>query len=148
MSASVRVDLEGTLEVPRAPDQAFGLFTARGEEDWVPGWKPRFVFPESGRLEEDQVWLTGEGDEATIWSVIRLDREAHTVEYLRVTPGSRLARVSVRLTATEGGSQVQVRYRWTALAPDAREQLKAFAAGYEAMLAEWQSLILRHFGPS
>lgn len=35
-----RIREVGTFELDLPPDQAFGLFTARGEQDWADGWAP------------------------------------------------------------------------------------------------------------
>jgi hypothetical protein len=32
----------GRLRVALPPDQAFRLFTPRGEDEWEPQWKPQF----------------------------------------------------------------------------------------------------------
>lgn len=136
-----RIDVVGTFELEASPARAFDLFTPRGEQRWVDGWAPRFVHPTDGRLEVDQVFVTSVGGEETIWSVVRHDAEAHEVEYLRVVPGARVARVSVGLSATDaGGSAVTVRYLCTALSDDAHDELAAFEAGFDAMLAEWRRL--------
>lgn len=149
MSAPIRVDstgldgrrcvCEGSFELSAPPEQVFPLFTPLGECDWVPGWQPDFVHPKDGRLEEDQVFVTAAGGETTLWSVVRADPSAHAAEYLRITPGSRLGRVTVGVEPSESGSRIAVRYALTALEEEAVPMLRSFADGYGAMLDEWRT---------
>jgi len=132
--------MTGRLSVALPPATAFRLFTARGEQDWVPGWEPRFA----GDVEDDTVpgvvWETGHGDEHTIWLVV--DSEpGHRVSYARVTPASRAGTVTVEVTEAPGGSDVEVTYAMTALTEQAGRQLDAFASGYTEFLAAWETSI-------
>lgn len=140
--AEVRRECVGAFELPFEAEAAFPLFTALGEMRWVPGWQPELVYPPDGELELDQVFTTGEGAEHTLWSVIHLDREARLVEYLRVTPGSRLARVTVSVDAQDEGCRVTVRYLWTVLSPAGQGAVDEACAGHADMLTEWRRLIL------
>jgi hypothetical protein len=137
------VQLSGDLEVALTPDQAFRLFTARGEMDWVPGWHPEFPVDTPDDTEPGTVWRTRAGDRETTWVVAR--REAPSlVSYARVVPGVQAGTVTVALDALPGGrSHVRVTYRLTALSGDDGE-LAAFAEGYPAMLRHWQDLIERY----
>lgn len=139
-----RVACAGAFDLPIAPDDAFPLFTARGECGWVPGWSPTYVYPADGTLETDQVWTTPgeEGQPDTIWTTVHLDRDAREVHYLRTSPGTKLARVAVRVLARDAGSRVEVGYVWTALDPDRVPELEAFAAGYDDMMGEWRRLVM------
>ena len=139
--------MTGRLSVALPPAEAFRLFTASGERDWVPGWEPRFA----GDVDDDTapgvVWETGgpgdEHGEHTIWLVVDGD-PGHRVRYARVTPGSRAGTVTVVVTAAPGGSNVEVTYEMTALTPDAGRRLEEFAAGYDEFLREWETAIAEH----
>jgi hypothetical protein len=135
--------MTGRLSVALPPATAFRLFTARGEQGWVPGWEPRFA----GEVDDDTapgvVWETGRGDEHTVWVVVDSD-PGHRVSYARVTPGSRAGTVTVVVTEASGGSDVEVTYVMTALTEDARRELDAFAAGYAEFLGTWESAIAAH----
>lgn len=137
----LRVELNGSLELELPPDAAFPLFTALGEREWVPGWDPELVYPESGELEENQVFVTGSGAERTEWFVARLDRAGREVSYIRTTPPSRVARVDVAVRPRGEGSVVTVTYLWTALSAEGRRIIREQAHGYDQMLREWQRLL-------
>ena len=136
--------LTGRLRVALPPEQAWRLFTARGEEEWVDGWEPRFPGPVDDDTEPGVVWQTGHGFEHTLWLV--LDRDpGRRVSYPRVTPHDRAGTVTVTLApAADGGSDVEVTYVLTALTPDADARLAEFAAGYDAFLASWADAIATH----
>ena len=133
--------LSGSFELNIDADRAFPLFTALGEKLWVPGWNPEMVVPESGQLEQDQVFLTGEGAEQTLWYVSQLSLEQRDVHYIRVTPGSRVARVHVCVTPTSSGCRVDVTYVWTVLGPGGGEIVREAAEQYEDMMGQWKSLV-------
>lgn len=128
--------LTGRLTVALPPDEAYELFTPRGEQRWVPGWRPRF--PDAG---DDTVFETEAHDEVTTWLV--LEREpGRRLRYARVTPGSRAGTVTVTLDGPpEGPTEVEVTYALTALTRAARHHLAEFAATYPAYLASWQTSI-------
>ena len=103
-----------TLPLSRA--DAFRFFEPEGERAWAPGWEPKYAYPPDGRAETDMVFTTDAAGEATVWSVIRHDPVAGVVEYLRVTPGSRIARVNVRCEAMGAAeTRVSVTYVYTGL---------------------------------
>jgi hypothetical protein len=138
------VRLSGELEVALPPEQAFRLFTARGEVDWVPGWAPEFPAETPDDTAPGTVWRTSAHGRETTWVVVQ--REApFLVGYARVVPGVQAGTVTVRLDTLEGGrSHVRVAYRLTALSEAAGRELSEFAAGYPGMLREWQDLIERY----
>lgn len=134
--------LSGTVRVALPPREAFVLFTPRGEEKWVPGWRPRFPVAVSDDTAPGTVFETAAHGEVTTWVV--LDRDpGRRISYARVTPGSRAGTVAVLLDADAGGrhSLVRVAYSLTALTVDGDRELVDFAAAYPAFLASWEQAI-------
>ena len=112
MTADFSHEISVTLPV----DEAFPLFTPKGEERWVPGWRPNYVWPVSGETCKDMIFTTGSGDEATVWTCLTWVPGQHRVRYLRTTPGSRVAFVEVNCRADgEWTTRVTVSYRYVAL---------------------------------
>ncbi len=138
--SAVHRRLTGTLEVALPPAEAFRLFTPRGEEDWVDGWRPHFPSDPVDDTEPGTVFEThAHGDDAT-WVVIA--REAgRRISYARVTPGTRAGTVSVELEPTVGGSRVTVGYEMTALSDQGRAELDSFAEAYPDFLRSWETAI-------
>jgi hypothetical protein len=141
--------LTGRIRVARPPAEAFRLFTARGEQDWAPGWHPAFPAETPDDTEPGTVFETGGHGQpgghgqATIWVVT--DRQpGRRISYARVTPGDRAGTVTVTLSpAGQHGeaSDVEVTYQLTALSAAAQPGLREFADGYAAYLQSWQDTI-------
>lgn len=142
MSAALRTRQHGRFGLALAPDAAFELFTAEGERRWVDGWEPA-ILSDCGATRPGAVFLTNHGGEATIWTVIEADRAAGRLLYSRVSPGRRAGTVRVTLDPDgDGGTSVAVAYDLTALSPAGEAAVAALdAAGFAAMLDEWQRLI-------
>jgi Polyketide cyclase / dehydrase and lipid transport len=137
MTAACR--LTGRLTVPLPPDQAFRLFTPRGEQAWVPGWVPHF--PAS--VTDDApgtVFETHAHAERTIWVVV--DRiPGRRISYARVAPHAAAGTVTVTLDDAGSHSEVTVTYILTALTDAANDYLHEFSEGYPEFLSTWQGAI-------
>lgn len=137
----VTVAHSGELQLDLPPEQALHLFTAPGETLWVPGWEPTILSGDG--TEEGTVFLTGKGEEKTIWVVVDFDAETFRARYARVAPTSRAGTVEICLHPNgEAGSTVMVTYRLTALSDSGNSTLTAFdAMAFQEMLKEWKALI-------
>jgi len=132
--------LTGTLRVPLPPDEAFRLFTARGERDWVDGWEPHFPDPVDDDAAVGTVFETGTGGHHATWIVT--DRDGHLrIRYARVAAGRDAGTVEVTLAPSREDTEVTVTYQLTALTPGGAEWLRTFAAGYPEFLRSWESAI-------
>lgn len=144
----MRRRLAGTVRVPLPPAEAFALFTPRGEERWVHGWRPLFPADAPDDTEPGTVFETVHGDERTTWVVLTRDPGRH-VSYARVTPGLRAGTVTVGVVPRpDGGSTAEVVYDLTALTADGARDLDAFAGGYAAFLRSWEDAIAAHLAQS
>jgi hypothetical protein len=130
-----------TVALPMA--EAFRLFEPEGERAWAQGWDPRYVFPADGTPERGMVFTTSHGNESTIWNLTRHDPQGGVVEYLRVTPGSRVAVVLVQ--CAEIGprkTRVTVVYTFTGLNEAGNEYVRAMdEAHYRAFIDGWATAI-------
>ncbi|WP_353813361.1 SRPBCC family protein [Agromyces sp. SYSU T00266] len=139
-----RAVLHGAFELPLSRREAFRLFTARGEELWVPGWAPRFFVEGADDLEVGTVWQTsGDDGRPTTWVVLDCE-PGRSVRYARVAEGWTAGTVTVDLADADDGCLVRVTYDLTALTPDAGADLARFADGYTDYLGEWRTTILDH----
>ncbi|WP_438854207.1 hypothetical protein [Agromyces sp. M3QZ16-3] len=141
--AGGRAVLYGAFALPLSRGAAFRLFTARGEELWVPGWLPLFFVDGADDLEVGTVWQTSADARPTTWIV--LDCEiGRSVRYARVAEGWTAGTVTVGLADAAEGCIVRVAYDLTAMTTDAAADLARFADGYDAYLDEWRTTILDH----
>jgi hypothetical protein len=135
-----RVQNSGSFGLPIPPEEAFSLFTAEGEQRWVPGWSPDILgdLPQHPGL----VFLTEANSLKTIWTVLESGLATLTHRYSRVTPGHSAGIVEVRLRANGTGSAVAVSYDMTALSLEGEAALAGYrGAAFTDMLAKWQELI-------
>src|SRR5438067_6438767 len=110
----MRKRLSDQLHVALPTEEAYRLFTARGEREWVDGWDPMFPVPTSDDSEPGTVFETDAHGLRTTWLVT--DREwGRRIAYAQLIPGERAGRITVTLDATEGGSEVEVVYELTPL---------------------------------
>ncbi|MFZ2103200.1 MAG: hypothetical protein WAU86_21815 [Oricola sp.] len=133
------------IVIGRPLETAFPLFTPKGEEDWVPGWRPDYFAPEDGKTGKDMLFATGEGTERTWWTCLEWRPEEHRVRYLRLTPDSRAAFVSVSCRARDAQSTlVTVGYDIQSLGPAGDAYIAAMSDdAFAAMIGEWPALIGR-----
>jgi hypothetical protein len=140
-----RIRSQHTITIDAPIVTCFGLFTPAGEERWVDGWKPTYVIPADGHTEADMVFITGDGDERTVWMLIELDEAAHRLRYARVTPASRTGCVDVQCRVVDDNrTEVTVAYTLTALSPAGEQRLADYEGeAFVAMIEEWRESIHR-----
>jgi hypothetical protein len=132
--------LTGRIQVSLPPDEAFRLFTPRGEQDWAAGWEPRFPAPAPDDTEPGTVFETDAHGQHTIWLV--LDRLWGTrISYARVTPGGLAGTVTIVVSAAGRHSEADVTYELTELSGTTGHQLRDFARAYPGYLQSWQDAI-------
>lgn len=132
-----RYSHEITVDRPLA--DAILLFTPKGEEAWVPGWKPDYIAPATGDTREEMIFITRDGEETTYWTCLRWQPEDGHVRYLRLTPDFRVAFVDVQCRR-EGGDRTRVRvdYRIQALSKSGHSYLEGMTPeAYQAMIDGW-----------
>jgi hypothetical protein len=141
----MHISRSGSLEFEAPLDRVFPLFGPVREAEWADGWQPDVLYSQSPLAEEaGAIFLTEHpGEPQTIWIVNRFDPVQHAVEYWRITPGLRLAQVTVACQPTQsGGTQASVTYTFTALSEAGNQVLEAFTEDhYAAMMAHWQEAI-------
>jgi hypothetical protein len=142
---SGRQRLAGRIHVGLPPGEAFRLFTPRGEEDWAHGWHPRFAVPAVDDTEPGTVFETDAHGQHATWLVTSRE-PGKRICYARVIPGEQAGTVAVTMSASGGGTEVEVVYDVTALTSAANLKLREFAAGYPAYLQSWHDSIIVWLG--
>jgi hypothetical protein len=137
MSDTIICSAELTVELPAA--EAMRLFTAEGERRWAgDAWDPRYPAP--ARTEGPGAVFVTAHDHQTTW--IMVDQDATGVRYARVTPDVAAGTVAVTVIGAQATrTRVRVTYDLTALGDAGRVWLAAFAAGYDAEIADWEAAI-------
>lgn len=129
------------LDMP--PDEAFKLFTAEGERDWVEAWHPVFLHSdEPETTSAGTVWETGQGETRTLWMCIDW-LPPQRVRYARVMPTARFDLVEVEVESEGAGSVIAVTYTFTPLTDAAHAEVEAIdAESFAKMIGEWPRHIL------
>ena len=132
--------LTGRITVALPPDEAFRLFTPRGEQQWAHGWHPRFPAPVLDDGEPGTVFETDAHGQHTTWLVTGRE-PGRRISYARVIPGQQAGTVTVMISGAGDHSDVEVCYQLTALTPAGDRRLREFADSYPAYLESWQAAI-------
>ena len=135
------------IDIPLPAARAFPLFTPRGEEDWVPGWMPRYLAPEDGETAQGMIFTTGEGGDQTIWTCLEWEPDLLHARYFRAVPGNRVSIVDVRCAArSDTQTAVAVSYSHAALGAEGQAYIDAITdETYAAGIEEWRTLIEKAF---
>jgi hypothetical protein len=132
--------LTDRIQVALPPDEAFHLFTPRGEREWAQGWDPTFPAPTPDDSEPGTVFETDAHGHRGTWLVTHRVK-GRRISYAQVIPGDRAGSITVTLEPTDGGSDVEVVYELTPLSKTGAHHLKQFADGYGEYLRSWQDAI-------
>jgi hypothetical protein len=132
--------LSDRIHVALPAEEAFQLFTPRGEREWAHEWDPTFPAPTSDDSEPGTVFEIDAHGHCGTWLVT--DRAwGRRIAYAQVIPGERAGTITITLEATEGGSEVEVVYELTPLSETGAHHLKQFAGRYGDYLRSWQDAI-------
>jgi hypothetical protein len=112
------------------PSKVFDLLCPVKEALWLDGWDYTLLHSESGLAEEGCVFLSRqEGEKDTIWMITKRDVQIREIEFVRATPESRIARLTIAVDEKEAQvSKVQITYAITALCEEGNQFLEAFTA--------------------
>jgi len=110
------------------PARVFDLLCPVKEAEWLDGWDYFLLHSESGLAEEGCVFLSRqEGEKDTIWMITRRDVTKREIEFVRATPESRIAKLSITVDEkTTNVSKVKITYIITALCEEGNRFLEAF----------------------
>ena len=141
--APQQVSRTGSFDLTCSADTAFPLFSPEGEREWVKGWDPRPVFPDTIAFSRDTVFREGQGREEAIWTIVDADWQTRRAEYVRLAPASHTAHIVVKIEPLGAQhSNVDVTYTITAFGEHAGTFLEAFSEkAYAAKMHAWQHQI-------
>ena len=111
-----RVTRQYVQTIQATPSVVHALICPVKEAEWLESWNYKLIFSHSGVAELGCVFTSQSAGEETIWLITKRDDARCETEFVRLTPGSRVAVVSVRIE--DGGQQtsrVHISYTITAL---------------------------------
>jgi hypothetical protein len=124
------------------PARIFDLLCPTREAEWLDGWDYTLLYSESGFAEEGCIFLSRqEGEKDTIWMITKRDVQNRKIEFVRTTPESRIARLTIVVVEkTATASTVKITYVITALCEAGNEFLEAFTTeNFEAGMRFWEA---------
>lgn len=124
------------------PARVFDLLCPVREAEWLDGWDYTLLHSKSGLAEEGCVFLSRqEGEKDTIWMITKRDVQKREIEFVRATPESRIARLTISVDEKATNlSTVKITYVITALCEEGNRFLKAFTQeSFEAAMKFWEA---------
>ena len=110
------------------PSKVHALICPVREAEWLDGWDCDLIFSQSGFAEAGCVFISrNPGEKETIWLITRRDDQNYLTEFVRVTPESRIAFLTVRIE--DGGnhtSRMHIAYTFTALTEEGNQFIENF----------------------
>ena len=136
---------------PGPPERVFPLLCPVRERDWLPGWKYRLIYSDSGVAELGCVFTTPNARSSapsqlaseTTWIVTEYDPAALRIAFVWVNPGKIIAELRIQLTSAEPGvTRTHIRYRYTGLSEEGNRELAGYdRKRFEARLQNWETMI-------
>lgn len=126
------------------PGIVFPLLCPVREAEWVPGWKYRMIFSNSGVAELGCVFATpNESGGETIWIVTRYDPPEFAIEFAWTWPEMIATRLEIQLADGEDGTTLtEIRYTYTALTQAGEAELSKYDdSWFERRMKVWEDSI-------
>jgi hypothetical protein len=105
-----------TMNLVAPPADVFPLLCPVREYEWIEPWRCDMVFSAGGVAENNAIFTTdfpaqGGGE---IWVVCRYETD-RAIEFIRLSPGLKVNRLDLALTATGEGTRLQWTHTYTGL---------------------------------
>ena len=144
---SYRVSHEYTQTNVAQPEKVFPLLCPVREAEWVPDWKYRLIYSDSGFAELGCIFTTpnaqGNAVAETTWITTIYNPAAFRIGYVWINPGLVAAELLIQL-APAGASETraQIRYRYTGLSPEGNAELQRYdEKWFQAKMRGWEAAI-------
>ena len=134
-------------KIHAAPSTVFSLICPVREAEWLYGWDYELIYSVSGVAEEGCVFTSSQkGEQNTIWLISRRDEDKKEIEFSRITPESRVAKLNISVEdADDGTSLVNITYVITALNESGNQFLEALTvAKFNENMKFWENS-MNHF---
>ncbi len=132
-----------TQKIHATPEEIFPLLCPVREAEWVPGWDPLVVFTQSGLMEPDCIFMTGEEEPESYWVTTRHDRSNLRIEMVKVTPGMTIGKINIALKANaHEGTDMEVTYRYTAVSEAGQDFVDSYSEDYYVhFMQQWEKAL-------
>ena len=127
-----------------APEKVFPLLCPVREAEWLPGWKYRLIYSQSGLAEPGCVFATpNEDGSETTWIVTHYDPANFQIAFAWIRPEMLATRLEISLLrAGLDRTRMHIRYTYTALSPAGERELQQMdAAWFAERMQRWEKSI-------
>jgi hypothetical protein len=128
-------------------ETVFPLLCPVREAEWVPGWKYRMIYSQSGVAEDGCVFATpNDARPETVWLVTEYDLAAFRIAYAWVEPGMVATQLRISLEPALGGkTRAHIRYLYTGLSPAGNAVVERYTPEwFSHKMQSWEAA-LNHF---
>ena len=142
-----RVTKSCQQKINAASSTVFSLLCPVREAEWLSGWDYELIYSVSGVAEEGCVFTSNQkGEKDTIWLITKRDEGHKEIEFARITPESRVAKLNISVAdADDGTSLVNITYVFTALNESGNKFIEALTeAKFNENMKFWENS-MNHF---
>jgi hypothetical protein len=153
-----RVAHEYTQTNPASPEKVFPLLCPVREAEWIPGWRYRLIYSDSGFAELGCIFTTPNPTTSevsqpseeqkltapeTTWITVDYDPAAFRIAYVWINPGRVATELRIQLeAANDGTTRSHIRFRYTGLSPEGNREVEGYDRNwFERKMHGWESAI-------
>ncbi|HVF89785.1 MAG TPA: hypothetical protein VNH22_06935 [Blastocatellia bacterium] len=142
-----RITRRYTQNISASPGEILPLLDPVREREWLEGWDCSMVYSDSGVGEPGCIFTTHNADgSATVWIMTRRDEESMVVEFVMVTPGSRVGHLCVRLEESgDRSTKAHIAYTFTSLGESGDHFIEGYTEEVFNERMEWWEKSMNHF---
>jgi len=144
---------------PAAPEKVFPLLCPVREADWIPGWRYKLIYSDSGVAELGCVFTTQDpvvesskyssrtdgrdgNPTETTWICTDYDPAAFRIAYVWIRPGLVATELWIRLTLDGSQTRSHIRFRYTGLSPEGNALVESYdQRWFEEKMRGWETAI-------
>jgi hypothetical protein len=126
------------------PDKIFPLICPVREAEWLEDWDCKMVYSKTGYAEEGAVFTTPyDGEDDTIWIITIRDPIKYKVEFVRVTPSSRVSILNVNIREKDiKSSYVDITYTYTSITCEGNKFIDEYTEEvFLKMVKHWENSV-------
>jgi hypothetical protein len=125
-----------------APEIVFSLLCPVREAEWVPGWRYRLIYSQSGVAELGCVFVTEEKGREITWVVTEYDAAAFRIGFVWVDAGVVTAQIGIRLEASGDSTTAHIQYTYTGLSSEGNGEVERFdESWFRHKMQSWEAAI-------
>ena len=141
-----RITHTHTITLNDDPGKVFSLFTPEGEKKWAPGWDYKLLYPQSGKIEKNFMFLTTDhdhADEQALWIICNHKPLSYSIDYLRIESGKKVGKIEIVCDEKgEGKTFAHITYTYTSLSEEGNKFLESFTKEYFTQyISYWEKAI-------